>query len=98
MANNKPYMIIETEEQFNEITDKFFNTGYSNGFRDGRINGLSHFVGLIDKEFETQEINTAGKEAKDREIGNWQREQEFRKILKEQAVEEYVKSLNNKES
>ncbi len=87
MANKKPYAVFQTEEEFRKALDNMYNTGYSNGHQEGRINALSHFYDLMNTEFEQKEIYSAEDEARRRNIAKWQREDEFRKHLIEEAVQ-----------
>ena len=87
MAEKKPYLVFQTEEDFKKALDSMYNTGYSNGHLDGRINALSHFYDLMNSEFEPKEIDSAEAEARRRNIAKWKREEEFRKQLIEEAVQ-----------
>ena len=87
MAEKKPYLVFQTEEDFKKALDNLYNTGYSRGHLDGRINALSYFYDLMNSEFEPEEISSAEHEASKRNIAKWQREEEFRKQLIEEAVQ-----------
>lgn len=94
MATRKKYytvMRFETKEDFDKHVDKIYNTGYSEGIRDGRINALSHFSNLIGEEFEAEEIDAALLEASQRNKAKWKRQQELQKYHDELVIENYLK-------
>lgn len=99
MATRKKYyavMKFETKEDFDKHVDDIYDSGYSHGFKDGRINALSHFSNLITEEFEPQEIDTAARAANRRNKEKWKRQQELQKGHDELVIENYLKEHNIK--
>ena len=94
MATRKKYYLIhkfETKEDFEKFYKGIYNTGYSSGFKDGRINALSHFTNLIDEEFEIEEIRSANYEASQRNKAKCKRQDVLRKSHDEMIIENYLK-------
>jgi len=75
-ARKKYYMTqkFETKEDFDKYFDKIYNSGYSHGMHDGRINALSYFLDVIDAQFEDDETKAAAHEMNERNKANFNRQ------------------------
>ena len=77
MAKKKPFIEFQTKEDFDKWFDEIYQNGRKHGFKEGRINGLSYFLGTINERFKDGEINEALRESKDRKIAEWEKQEDF---------------------
>ena len=59
---NEPFMILETEEDFNKIFKSGEKTGYKLGFENGLVTALSYIVGPTYEIFSNYEFKDEDKE------------------------------------
>lgn len=76
-GRKKPFMRIETKEDFDKLFDEIWNEGRKHSFKEGRINALSYFLGTINERFKDGEITEAQRESNDRKIAEWQKQEDF---------------------
>lgn len=89
MAASKKYYLVqrfETKEDFDKHWESIYNTGYSHGYKDGRINGLSYFLEIISNEFDDTENRSAAHEMMERQKAKFNRE-----IKKREDQERYLR-------
>jgi len=89
MAAKRKYYLtqrFETKEDFDKHFDSIYNSGYSEGIRDGRINALSYFLDVINEQFDDNESKSAAYEMGERHKAEWKR-----KIQQREDQERYLR-------
>lgn len=77
MAKKKPFIEFQTKEDFDKWFDEIYENGRKHGFKDGRVNALSYFLGTINERFKDEEITEAQRESNDRKIAEWNKQEAF---------------------
>lgn len=71
MAKNKPYMTLETKEDFDKLFDQAEKIGYKDGFKRGIITALSYIVGPTYEIFSSYDFESEEDDDKEEDMSRF---------------------------
>ena len=77
MAKKKPYLILETKEDFDRLYKEGYKCGYDIGKEDERLELLMIFqdiLEMVERIFTADEISDAAYLCRKRDIAKWKKE------------------------
>lgn len=92
MAKKKPYMILNTKEDFDKVFYSGYNCGYESGFESGRISAIIAFDKMMDSTFSAEERSDAAYEHRRSAIAQWQKD----RAKEVKVIEEERKTIISK--